>query len=35
VIESDVGQHIRLDSRQAENALFSTVAYAEPDATRR
>jgi hypothetical protein len=36
VIESDVPivvQHTRLDSRQAENALFSTVAYAEPDAT--
>jgi hypothetical protein len=35
VIESDVPvvvQHTRLDSRQAENALFSTVAYAEPDA---
>jgi hypothetical protein len=36
VIESDVPvvvQHTRLDSRQAENALFSTVAYAEPDAS--
>ena len=36
MIESDVPivvQHTRLDSRQAENALFSTVAYAEPDAT--
>jgi hypothetical protein len=36
VIESDVPivvQHTRLDSRQAENALFSTVAYAAPDAT--
>jgi hypothetical protein len=36
VIESDVPivvQHTRLDSRQAENALFSTVAYAEPDTT--
>jgi hypothetical protein len=35
VIESDVPvvvQHTRLDSRQAENALFSTVAYADPDA---
>lgn len=32
VIESDVPivvQHSRLDSRQAENALLSTVAYAE------
>lgn len=32
VIESDlpiVVQHTRLDSRQAENALLSTVAYAE------
>ncbi len=32
VIESDVPivvQHTRLDSRQAENALLSTVAYAE------
>lgn len=31
VIESDVPvvvQHTRLDSRQAENALFSTIAYA-------
>ncbi|AKD05348.1 sensory rhodopsin transducer [Pontibacter korlensis] len=30
VIESDVPvvvQHTRLDSRQAENALFSTIAY--------
>jgi hypothetical protein len=36
VIESDVPivvQHSRLDSRQAENALLSTVAYAETDAT--
>ncbi|MHB8862403.1 MAG: sensory rhodopsin transducer [Pirellulaceae bacterium] len=35
VIESDVPivvQHTRLDSRQAENALFSTVAYAERNA---
>ena len=34
VIESDVPivvQHSRLDSRQAENALLSTVAYAESD----
>ena len=34
--ESDVPivvQHTRLDSRQAENAVFSTVAYAAPDAT--
>jgi hypothetical protein len=33
VIESDVPivvQHTRLDSRQAENALLSTIAYAEP-----
>lgn len=33
VIESDrpiVVQHTRLDSRQAENALLSTVAYSEP-----
>ena len=33
VIESDVPvvvQHTRLDSRQAENALLSTVAYREP-----
>ena len=32
ILESDVPvvvQHTRLDSRQAENALFSTVAYAE------
>lgn len=32
VIESDVpvvAQHTRLDSRQCENALMSTVAYAE------
>jgi len=32
VIESDVPivvQHTRLDSRQAENALMSTVAYAQ------
>ena len=32
VIESDVPivvQHTRLDSRQAANALFSTVAYAQ------
>jgi hypothetical protein len=32
VIESDapiVVQHTRLDSRQAANALFSTIAYAE------
>lgn len=32
VIESDVPivvQHTRLDSRQAENALLSTVAWAE------
>ncbi len=32
VIESDVPivvQHTRLDSRQAENALMSTIAYAE------
>lgn len=32
VIESDVSvvvQHTRLDSRQAENALLSTIAYAE------
>jgi hypothetical protein len=31
VIESDtpiIVQHTRLDSRQAENALFSTIAYA-------
>jgi len=34
VIEADVPivvQHTRLDSRQAENALFSTVAYADAD----
>jgi hypothetical protein len=34
VIESDVPiivQHTRLDSRQAENALMSTIAYASPD----
>lgn len=34
VIESDVPvvvQHTRLDSRQAENALLSTVAYASDD----
>ncbi len=34
VIESDVPvvvQHSRLDSRQAENALLSTVAYASND----
>lgn len=33
VLESDVPivvQHTRLDSRQAENALLSTVAYSEP-----
>ena len=33
VIESDVPivvQHTRLDSRQAENALISTIAYASP-----
>jgi hypothetical protein len=33
VIESDVPivvQHTRLDSRQAENALLSTIAYWEP-----
>ncbi|HEX9942295.1 MAG TPA: sensory rhodopsin transducer [Thermoanaerobaculia bacterium] len=32
VIESDtpiVAQHTRLDSRQAENALLSTIAYAQ------
>ncbi|MNT94147.1 Anabaena sensory rhodopsin transducer [compost metagenome] len=32
VIESDVPivvQHTRLDSRQAENALLSTIAFAE------
>jgi len=32
VIESDVPivvQHTRLDSRQAENALLTTIAYAE------
>ena len=34
VIESDVPivvQHTRLDSRQAENALMSTIAYASND----
>ena len=34
VIESDVPivvQHTRLDSRQAENALLSTIAYASND----
>ena len=34
IIESDVPvvvQHTRLDSRQAENALLSTVAYASND----
>jgi hypothetical protein len=34
VIESDVPivvQHSRLDSRQAENALMSTIAYASGD----
>ena len=33
VIESDVPivvQHSRLDSRQAENALFTTIAWAAP-----
>jgi hypothetical protein len=33
VIESDVpvvAQHTRLDSRQADNALLSTIAYAAP-----
>ena len=33
VIRSDVPivvQHTRLDSRQAENALLSTIAYADP-----
>jgi hypothetical protein len=32
VIESDVPvvvQHTRLDSRQAENALMTTIAFAE------
>jgi hypothetical protein len=32
VIESDVPivvQHTRLDSRQAENALLSTIAFSE------
>ncbi|MGI8893791.1 MAG: sensory rhodopsin transducer, partial [Bacteroidia bacterium] len=32
VIESDIPvvvQHTRLDSRQAENALISTIAYSE------
>ena len=35
VIESDVPivvQHTRLDSRQAENALLTTMAYPVPDA---
>jgi hypothetical protein len=34
VVESDVPivvQHTRLDSRQAENALLSTIAYASDD----
>ena len=34
VIESDVPivvQHTRLDSRQAESALLSTIAFAGPD----
>jgi hypothetical protein len=34
VIESDVPivvQHTRLDSRQAENALLTTIAYASPE----
>jgi hypothetical protein len=34
VVESDVPivvQHTRLDSRQAENALLSTIAYASND----
>jgi hypothetical protein len=34
VIESDVPivvQHTRLDSRQSENALLSTIAFAESD----
>jgi hypothetical protein len=34
VIESDVPivvQHTRLDSRQADNALMTTIAYAESD----
>jgi hypothetical protein len=34
VIESDVPlvvQHTRLDSRQAENALLTTIAYADDD----
>lgn len=34
IIESDVPivvQHTRLDSRQAENALLSTIAYASTD----
>jgi hypothetical protein len=33
VIRSDqpiVAQHTRLDSRQSENALLSTIAYSEP-----
>ncbi len=36
VIESDVPivvQHSRLDSRQAENALLSTIAYADSNPT--
>jgi hypothetical protein len=35
VIESDVPivvQHTRLDSRQAENALITTIAFAGDDA---
>ena len=34
VIESDVPvivQHTRLDSRQAENALMTTMAFADPE----
>lgn len=34
VIESDVPivvQHTRLDSRQAENGLMTTIAYPDPD----
>jgi hypothetical protein len=34
VIEADVPvvvQHTRLDSRQSENALLSTIAYASSD----
>jgi hypothetical protein len=34
VLESDVPivvQHTRLDSRQAENALITTVAFDDPD----